>query len=110
MSTTDKKNQKDNTLDASAERSSKADAVKRNQPRRDFLKNAGMLGVGFVATAALAKKVSSYVPDPAMQKRYLNDVTPGDKVLSGREYVEMTDGEKRGYVKDLVNSYKKQTG
>ena len=73
--------------------------------RRDFVKTAAVTTLAFSATAGLAKAVSTLSLAEDHQKKYLEDVLPGDRELAKREYVEMTNKEKKDLVKGLVSSY-----
>lgn len=75
--------------------------------RRKFLKSALLGAVAVTATAGLATTVARRIPVENNQKRYLNDVLPGDAILASREYVPMTDAEKKALVRDIHESYKK---
>lgn len=80
--------------------------VKARSSRRGFLKKAIVGAVAVTATAAVAKKTGDALLKEDVQQAYLNDVLPGDKVLSGRQYVEMTADEKRLLVASLQKNYK----
>jgi hypothetical protein len=73
--------------------------------RRKFLKSAVLGAVAVTATAGLATTVAKRIPIENNQKRYLDDVLPGDAILASREYVAMTDAEKTALVKDIHASY-----
>ncbi|MBI2399829.1 MAG: twin-arginine translocation signal domain-containing protein [Deltaproteobacteria bacterium] len=79
--------------------------VKARSSRRGFLKKAIIGAVAVTATAAVAKKAGDVLLKEDAQQAYLNDVLPGDKVLSGMQYVEMTASEKKTLVARLVKNY-----
>ena len=79
--------------------------VKARSSRRGFLKKAIVGAVAVTATAAVAKKTGDILLKEDPQQAYLNDVLPGDKVLSEMQYIEMTAGEKKTLVARLVKSY-----
>lgn len=79
--------------------------VKARSSRRGFLKKAIVGAVAVTATAAVAKKTGDVLLKEDLQQAYLNDVLPGDKVLSARQYVEMTPEEKRTLVSTLKKNY-----
>jgi hypothetical protein len=76
--------------------------------RRQFVKKALVSSVALTSTGVLANKVASLVPDNSSQKAYLNDVLPGDRVMMNREYVMMTDEEKKKMIGMLIKNYKKK--
>ena len=74
--------------------------------RRRFLKNTAIGGVAVVATAGVAKKVVDLALEgysKASDKQYLGK---GDRSLSERQYVEMSQAEKNSQVKMFINNYK----
>ena len=75
--------------------------------RRQFVKKALVSSVALTSTGVLANKVASLVPDNSSQKSYLNDVLPGDRVMMNREFVMMTDEEKKMMIGRFVKNYKK---
>lgn len=77
--------------------------------RRDFLKKAAIGSLAFATTAGVAKKVVSVATETDVKKAYLNDILPGDSVLKNREYVVMTDAEKKQMVKMFTENHKKQS-
>jgi hypothetical protein len=80
--------------------------VKARSSRRGFLKKAIVGTVAVTATAAVAKKTGDILLKEDAQQAYLNDVLPGDKVLAGRQYVEMTVEEKKSMVARFESNYK----
>ncbi len=81
-------------------------AARTRSSRRGFLKKAIISTVAVTATAAVAKKTGDVLLKEDAQQAYLNDVLPGDKVLAGRQYVEMTADEKRALVAGMIKNYK----
>lgn len=79
--------------------------VKARSSRRGFLKKAIVGAVAVTATAAVAKKAGDVLLKEDVQQAYLNDVLPGDSILAGRQYVEMTSDEKKSLVARLVKNY-----
>ena len=82
-------------------------AVSRSS-RRDFLKRAAVGSIAVASTTSVAKMVTSLAKESDPQKAYLGDVLPGDRVMSKRDYVEMTEEEKEERVKMLITDYNKQ--
>ncbi len=78
--------------------------------RRTFIKNLAIAGAVIGTNALVAKKVASVVLEKDPQRAYLEDVLPGDRVMMAREYVVMTDEEKKRLVKTLIENYKKRLG
>lgn len=79
--------------------------AKSRSSRRGFLKKAIVSTVAVTATAAAAKKAGDVLLKEDAQQAYLNDVLPGDKVLAGRRYVEMSSDEKRTLVARFIRNY-----
>lgn len=81
--------------------------LKASLSRRSFFKKA-LIGVAAVGvTGAIAKKTADHLlPEADNQQAYLDDVLPGDKILSSWQYVEMKKSEKEALVKTLVTSYR----
>ncbi len=79
-------------------------------PRRGFFAKAAIGGVALGATGGLAKVTISSVPSEDLQELYFKEAQAGDKVLSEREYVEMTGREKEEMVEDLIMHHKKHLG
>lgn len=81
--------------------------LKARTSRRGFIKKALISAVAVTATAGLAKKTASLIPEGNLQDKYLDDVLPGDKILAKREYVLMTKEEKEELIKTFADNYKK---
>ena len=82
-------------------------AVSRSS-RRDFLKRAAVGSIAVASTTSAAKMVASLARESDPQKAYLGDVLPGDMAMSKREYVEMTEDEKKERIQMWITDYKKQ--
>jgi hypothetical protein len=89
----------------SREQSGIDNMVKARSSRRGFLKKAIVGAVAVTATAAVAKKTGDVLLKEDPQQAYLNDVLPGDSILAGRQYVEMTRDEKKSLVARLIKNY-----
>lgn len=74
--------------------------------RRGFIKHTAVGGIAVAYTVGVGKFVASIVPDDASQKAYLKDVLPGDRVMMEREYVLMTEREKKQIVQMFIEDYK----
>ncbi len=83
--------------------------LKTSLSRRSFFKKA-LIGVAAVgATGAIAKKTADHLlPEANVQQAYLDDVTPGDKILASWQYVEMKKAEKEALVRSLVENYREK--
>ena len=95
-------------------RSGSADSVagnmaKKHSSRRGFIKKALISAVAVAATAKLAEKTASMIAEPDHQKEYLGDVLPGDRVMAEREYVLMSDSEKKQLVGSFEKDYRKRS-
>ncbi len=76
--------------------------------RRDFFKRAALGSIAVASTTSVAKMVASLAMESDPQKAYLGDVLPGDRVMSKREYAEMTEDEKKERIQMFITNYKKQ--
>ncbi len=83
-----------------------AKSVSEGVTRRGFLKNAAVATTVVAASAAVTKTISTIIPKQNFQKKYADDILAGDKALSEREYVVMSDEEKKDIVKQFESSYK----
>jgi len=79
--------------------------AKKHSSRRGFLKKALIATVAVAATGKVAKKTASLITESDHQKEYLGDVIPGDREMARREYVLMSDAEKRELVQRLQKDY-----
>ena len=74
--------------------------------RRRFLKNTAIGGAAVVVTAGVAKKVADLAfeaDSKSSDKQYLSK---GDRALSERQYVEMSQTEKNSQIKMFIDNYK----
>ncbi len=74
--------------------------------RRGFIKNAALATTVVAASAGITTTISTIIPKENFQKNYADDVLAGDKALQEREYVVMSDKEKKDIVAKLEGSYK----
>lgn len=81
--------------------------VKKQSSRRDFIRKALFSGIAVAATAGLAKKTVSVISEGDNQQRYLDDILPGDGILSRSRYTVMSREEKETLVKMFSDSYGK---
>ncbi len=95
-----------NDVTAGGKDSAVANMAKKHSSRRGFIKKALISAVAVAATAKIAKKTASIIAKPDHQTDYLDDIIPGDRAMSEREYVLMSDSEK----KKLVSSFEKNYG
>lgn len=73
--------------------------------RRGFFKKAAVGAVSITGTAGLAKVVADSVRQPDLQGLYAKDGLAGEQELKQREYVLMSDREKKDMVQSFVDSY-----
>lgn len=76
--------------------------------RRGFFKRAAIGAVSVTGTAGLAKVVVDSAPQPDMQEKYIKSGLAGEQELMEREYVLMSDQEKRDMVQGFVDDYSDQ--
>jgi hypothetical protein len=75
--------------------------------RRNFLKTVAVAGVSVTTAGTLAKKVSTLVLQDGPQGAPLDYILRGDRILMGREYILMTETEKKTMVGTFTDNYKK---
>jgi secreted PhoX family phosphatase len=73
--------------------------------RRDFFKKAAVGAVAVTGTAELAKVTASSLTDDNAQTLYAKDIAAGDRVLAERDYVLMSDQEKKAMIQGFVDDY-----
>ena len=81
-------------------------AVSEGVSRRGFLKNAALATTVVATSVGVTKTISTIIPKENFQNKYASDVRAGDKPLQEREYVVMSDKEKKDIVKQFEDSYK----
>ncbi len=74
--------------------------------RRGFFKRAAVGTVALGGVAGAAKIVVSSIPDTSPQELYEKDIQAGDRAISGREYVLMSDREKRDMIHTFMDNYR----
>ena len=103
-------------LSALGERFSSKKSTDEHQPpsaesvstaRRGFFAKATVGAVAISGTAGLAKVVGDSVVRPDLQDLYKKDHFSGEQELSEREYVLMSDDEKKDMVRQFVDNYDK---
>ncbi len=77
--------------------------------RRDFLKKAAVSTAAVTVTAGLAKKVVGVATEVDAKRAYREDILAGDRAWRDREYVVMTDTEKRELVRTFIDNYRYET-
>ncbi len=80
--------------------------------RRGFFKKAAVGAVSITGTAGLAKVVVDSASQPNQQgqyNQYKRDGLAGERELTSREYVLMSDQEKADMVQALVDNYSDKT-
>ena len=77
--------------------------------RRGFFRKAAMGAASVSGVAGLAKVVVDSVPHPDQKELYTKDAHAGEQELAEREYVLMSDQEKREMVQTFVDNYPDQS-
>ena len=73
--------------------------------RRGFFRKAALGAASVSGAAGLAKVVVDSVPHPDQKELYTKDAHAGEQELAEREYVVMSDQEKREMVQTFVDNY-----
>ena len=74
--------------------------------RRNFLKKAAIGSVAIAATAGIAKKVVDIAAEKGGRGTDSEYLSQGDRIFQGREYIEMSEAEKKRQVAMFVDNYK----
>lgn len=77
--------------------------------RRGFFTKAAVGAVSISGTAGLAKVVVDGMARPDLSDKYRKDSIAGEQELSEREYVLMTDQEKKEMVQQFIIDYHNET-
>jgi len=77
--------------------------------RRGFFRKAALGAASVSGAAGMAKVVVDSVPHPDQKELYTKDAHTGEQELAEREYVLMSDQEKREMVQTFVDNYKDQS-
>ncbi len=77
--------------------------------RRGFFRKAAMGAASVSGVAGLAKVVVDSAPHPKQEELYTKDAHAGERELAEREYVLMSDQEKREMVQTFVDNYQDQS-
>ena len=80
-----------------------------SKERRGLFAKAAVGAVSVSGTAGLAKVVVDTVAVPDLQDLYNKDHLAGERELKQREYVLMTDREKRDLVQSFVDRYQDES-
>ena len=88
---------------AQNQRVAQEDALRAS--RRGFFRKAALGAASVSGTAGLAKVVVDSVPHPEQKELYTKDAHAGEQELAEREYVLMSDREKREMVQSFVDNY-----
>lgn len=86
---------------------SREDALRAS--RRGFFRKAALGAASVSGAAGLAKVVVDSVPHPDQKELYTKDAHAGEQELAEREYVLMSDQEKREMVQTFVDDYQDQS-
>jgi hypothetical protein len=105
----DKKLTQTNKINCDDKGDNTRDKVQNCSSRREFVKKALVSSVALTSTGVLSKKVASLIPDNNSQTAYLSDILPGDRVMMNREFVLMTDDEKKKIIRKFIKDYNKQS-
>jgi hypothetical protein len=84
-----------------------AESSVNHSSRRGFIRGALLTTVAFTTTASLAKKASTLIPVPDHEDTARNELIAGDRRLKQRQYVVMTEREKREYLDTLLENSRK---
>lgn len=74
--------------------------------RRGFFRKAALGAASVSGTAGLAKVVVDSVPHPDHKELYTKDAHAGEQELLEREYVLMSEQEKKDMVQTFVDDYR----
>jgi len=77
--------------------------------RRGFFRKAALGAASVSGAAGLAKAVVDSTPKPNLKERYAKDAHAGEKELLEREYVLMSEQEKREMVQTFIDDYRDQS-
>ena len=83
------------------------DAIRAS--RRGFFRKAALGAASVSGAAGLAKVVVDSVPHPDQKELYTKDAHAGEQELAQREYVQMSDQEKREMVQTFIDNYPDQS-
>lgn len=100
--------QKDPSPDQSAAAKGAEQHDEARAARRGFFKKAAIGAVSIGGTAGLAKVVVDAIPRPDSRDLYAQDGLAGERELSQREYVLMSDEEKKDMVQTFIDYYRDQ--
>lgn len=98
------RDQRESLLDSAA--SSIENKAKKRSTRRSFIKNALVSAVAVTTTAGVAKKTASVITQKDHQQEYGKDEQAAESALTKREYVLMSDREKKDLVRMFENNYR----
>ena len=105
----DTMNERDEKNSESIEPVPAESSVKHHSSRRGFIRGALLTTVAFTATASLAKKASTLIPVPDHEDEARSELIAGDRRLKQRQYVVMTEKEKREYLDTLLENSRKSS-
>ena len=88
---------------AQNQRETQEDALRAS--RRGFFRKAALGAASVSGAAGLAKVVVDSVPHPDQKELYTKDAHAGEQELVEREYVLMSEQEKREMVQTFVDNY-----
>ncbi len=80
-----------------------------NVTRRSFFKRAAIGAVAITGTAGAAKAVIDSVPKSNLQERYTKDGLTGEEDLKSREYVLMSEQEKKEMLDSFIKGHSVRT-
>lgn len=76
--------------------------------RRTFIKTAVIGTAVATSSAGLSKIITSAAPEGMRPRMHTNDDIQQEKVMLGKEYVLMTEEEKKQMLQMLIKDYKEQ--
>jgi hypothetical protein len=86
------------------------EVVRERSSRRKFIRNTLISGIALTSTGILASKVSTIVVQGCADKSDKAYILKGDRALTEKCYVQMTEKEKRELVEMLTDNYRGQAG
>jgi len=76
--------------------------------RRTFMKTAVIGAVVATSSAGLSKVITAAAPKAMQPRMHTNDDIQQEKIILGKEYVLMTEEEKKQMLQMLIRDYKEQ--
>jgi len=84
--------------------------TRKHSSRRGFIRGAIISAVAVTATAKLAKKTVSLLPEADYQKAYLGDIEAGDRALKKARITLMSESDKKELLRMFAEARSKSRG